>query len=104
MPTARQPLIFATCPTTLPTAPDAADTTTVSPAFGSPILSRPYQAVTPGIPITPSAVDIGAPVVLTFRKPAPGTTAYNCQPSRPVTTSPLEKRGSRDSMTSPTPP
>ncbi len=41
MPTARAPLIFAICPTTEPTAPDAADTTTVSPAFGWPISSSP---------------------------------------------------------------
>ena len=34
MPTARAPLILAICPTTEPTAPEAADTTTVSPAFG----------------------------------------------------------------------
>ena len=33
MPTARQPLIFASWPTIEPTAPDAADTTTVSPGF-----------------------------------------------------------------------
>ena len=33
MPTARHPLIFASCPTIDPTAPDAAETTTVSPGF-----------------------------------------------------------------------
>jgi hypothetical protein len=33
MPTARQPAIFASWPTTLPHAPEAADTTTVSPGF-----------------------------------------------------------------------
>ena len=53
MPTARQPLIFAICPTTLPTAPEAADTTTVSPAFGWQMSSRPTHAVTPGMPSTP---------------------------------------------------
>ncbi len=52
MPTARQPWFLASCPTTLPTAPDAADTSTVSPAFGSPIAIRPTQAV---IPVEPSA-------------------------------------------------
>ena len=41
MPTARHPLILAICPTTEPTAPDAAATTTVSPAFGWPISRRP---------------------------------------------------------------
>jgi hypothetical protein len=34
MPTARQPSSFAIWPTTCPTAPDAAETTTVSPGFG----------------------------------------------------------------------
>ena len=34
MPTTRQPLIFAIWPTTLPTAPAAPETTTVSPGFG----------------------------------------------------------------------
>src|SRR2546427_7781237 len=34
----------------LPTAPVAALTTTVSPALGAMILTRPYQAVTPGMP------------------------------------------------------
>src|SRR2546426_3247504 len=36
MPTARQPRIFASWPTTEPTAPAAAETTTVSPGFGWP--------------------------------------------------------------------
>ncbi len=53
MPTARQPAILASCPTTLPTAPEAALTTTVSPAFGAMMRFRPYQAVTPGMPTAP---------------------------------------------------
>ena len=53
MPTARAPQIFASCPTTLPTAPEAADTTTVSPALGWPISFRPKYAVMPGMPSTP---------------------------------------------------
>ena len=36
MPTTRQPLIFAIWPTIEPTEPAAAETTTVSPAFGLP--------------------------------------------------------------------
>src|ERR1700691_1056122 len=55
MPTARQPLSFAICPTTEPTAPVAAATTTVSPRRGLPISSKPMKAVNPGIPRTPSA-------------------------------------------------
>jgi len=53
MPTARQPLSFAIWPTALPTAPEAADTTTVSPGFGWQMSSSPTQAVTPGMPTTP---------------------------------------------------
>src|SRR5262249_42194497 len=43
-------------PTTEPTAPEAAATTTVSPAAGLPISRSPMYAVIPGIPRTPSAV------------------------------------------------
>ncbi len=53
MPTARQPLALASAPKALPTAPVAALITTVWPAFGSMIFTRPYQAVTPGMPTAP---------------------------------------------------
>ena len=56
MPTVRAPASLASWPTTEPTAPVAADTSTVSPAFGAMILFRPYQAVTPGMP---SGAEIG---------------------------------------------
>ena len=36
MPTARQPAILASWPTSCPTAPEAAETTTVSPGLGWP--------------------------------------------------------------------
>ena len=75
MPTARHPLSFAICPTTLPTAPDAADTTTVSPGRGRPKSSKPTYAVSPGMPRTPSAVPIGACVGSSVRTPAPVDTA-----------------------------
>ena len=52
MPTTRQPLILAIWPTTWPTAPAAAETTTVSPATGRPISSSPKYAVIPGMPRT----------------------------------------------------
>ena len=68
MPTARHPLIFASWPTTAPTAPDAADTTTVSPTFGCPMSMRPTYAVMPGMPRTPMAVEIGGPFGSSFRK------------------------------------
>ena len=50
MPTARQPASLASWPTTPPTAPEAAETTMVSPAFGSMMRLSPYHAVTPGMP------------------------------------------------------
>ena len=53
MPTVRQPLIRAICPTTLPTAPAAPDTTTVWPGSGRPTSSSPKYAVNPVIPSTP---------------------------------------------------
>ena len=53
MPTTRQPRALARAANALPTAPVAALTTTVSPALGAMILTRPYQAVTPGMPTAP---------------------------------------------------
>ena len=41
-PITRQPLCFASWPTTAPTAPEAAVTTTVSPATGLPTSNRPW--------------------------------------------------------------
>src|SRR3954464_9971638 len=95
MPTAWQPLSFAICPTTLPTAPDAADTTTVSPGCGSAIFSKPYQAVTPGMPSTLSAADNGAVPVSTLRSVSAFAVANSCQPPRALTISPFLKRGLR---------
>ncbi|MCY1546672.1 hypothetical protein D9M68_826790 [compost metagenome] len=53
MPTARQPRALASAPKALPTAPVAALITTVSPALGLMIFTKPYQAVTPGMPTAP---------------------------------------------------
>ena len=55
MPTTRQPLILAIWPTTEPTAPEAAETTTVSPGCGRPMSSKATYAVIPGMPRTPRA-------------------------------------------------
>ena len=41
MPTTRAPARLANCPATEPTAPDAAETTTVSPGFGWQISANP---------------------------------------------------------------
>ena len=53
MPTARQPRALASAPNALPTAPVAALIATVWPSFASQIATRPYQAVTPGMPTAP---------------------------------------------------
>ncbi len=66
---------LASWPTIEPTAPEAAETTTVSPAFGRPMSRRPTYAVSPGIPRTPSAVVRGAAFGSSFRSPAPLLTA-----------------------------
>src|SRR5206468_1946827 len=88
MPTARQPLIFAICPTALPTAPEAADTTTVSPLFGSPMSRRPMYAVRPGMPRTPRYAEIGMSVPSILRTFVPSLTPYACHPVRATTLSP----------------
>src|SRR5215475_8951364 len=62
-----------------------------------PISRRPTYAVRPGMPSTPSAVEIGARFESSFRKPTAGDEAYCCQPSMPVTKSPAENFASRDS-------
>ncbi len=74
-PTARQPRMRAIWPTTEPTAPAAPETTTVSPACGRQISRRPKYAVSPGMPSTPSAVEIGASSGSTLRTPLPSDTA-----------------------------
>ena len=50
MPITRQPFSFAICAATMPVAPAAPETTTVSPAIGRPISRRPKYAVTPVSP------------------------------------------------------
>src|SRR3954466_15235008 len=104
MPTARQPFSLAICPTTLPTAPDAADTTTVSPGFGWQMSSKPTHAVTPGMPITPRYAESGTRLASTLLRPLPSDTPYCCQPNWPTTLSPGLKFGFFDSTTSPAVP
>src|SRR5204863_4794989 len=104
MPTARQPLSLAIWPTTPPTAPEAAETTTVSPALGWQISSSPTQAVTPGMPSTPRNADIGTRLASILLSPLPSDTPYCCQPKPPSTLSPTANFGFFDSMTSPTVP
>ena len=51
MPTTRAPAILAICPATDPVAPAAAETTTVSPAWGRPKSVIPMYAVAPVGPV-----------------------------------------------------
>ena len=95
---------FASCPAVAPTAPLAADTTTVSPAFGSMIPLTPNQAVTPGIPTTPRDVDSGTFAVSTLRTPVPSLLAKSCQPNGPNTLSPTAYPGCFVATTSPAAP
>ena len=101
MPTARQPAIFASCPTTLPTAPLAAETTTVSPAFGVADLGKAH----PGrdaraCPAAPSHTVSGSRGSGSFMSAlAVGTRAKRCQPSMPTTLSPAAKPGWREAVT-----
>src|SRR5438128_11366243 len=65
------PLSLAIWHTTDPTAPDAAETNTMSPGLSIAILSKPTQAVSPGMPATPRNAWGGSPNVSSFcRVPA----------------------------------
>ena len=63
-----RPCAFASWPTTVPTAPVAAETTSVSPAFGAMIWLTPYQAVTPGMPSGPTKACSGTFEASTLRR------------------------------------
>src|SRR5213594_571848 len=89
MPTALAPASWASCPTSDPTGPLAAATTTVSRGCGLPITRRPPYAVNPGIPSTPRPVVIGAAAGSNLRRPVPSESACVRHPVRARTTSPL---------------
>ena len=58
----------------------------------------------PGMPSTPTAVEIGAIFGSTLRRPLPSDSAYCCQPECASTMSPLAKPGLFDATTSATVP
>src|SRR2546426_1393375 len=93
MPTALAPASCASCPTSDPTGPLAAATTTVSPGCGLPITRRPPYAVNPGIPSTPRPVVTGAAAGSSLRRPVPFESACVRHPVRARTTSPLTYAG-----------
>src|SRR5207253_3669264 len=100
-PTAVCPLSFAIWHTTDPTAPDAAETNTTSPALSIAILSKPTQAVSPGIPATPRNAWGGSPNVSSFRSVPAGALNHSRQPNQEETRSPGLNRGSSEAATSP---
>src|SRR5688572_13986490 len=101
-PTTRQPRYLAICTTLEPTAPAAADTTTVSPAFGWPISVRPNHAVRPVAPNTLSAQrGSGSDLGSNTRRPLPSLTSESCTPSMPLTHAPTGNFALFDSTTSP---
>src|SRR5229473_2761086 len=103
------PLNLAIWHTNDPMAPEAAETTTTSPGLGIAILSKPTQAVSPGMPATPRNAWGGSPNVSSFcrlppgalnrsRQPPPcpaGTTAYRShdRPCGHAYKDPLSSRG-----------
>src|SRR6266550_4394637 len=101
MPTVRQPASLASCPAICPTAPAAAETTTVSPGRGLPMSKRPKYAVNPVRPTACSASVGGSSTGGTWRSAPARAVAYSCQPSCPTTRSPALKRESLLSTTSP---
>src|SRR3981189_2800292 len=64
-----------------PTAPEAADTNTTSPGLGIAILSKPTQAVSPGMPATPRNAWGGSPNVSSFCRLAAGAFDRLRQPT-----------------------
>src|SRR5260370_24312508 len=87
-PTTVCPLSLAIWHTTDPTAPDAADTNTTSPGLSIAILSKPTQAVSPGIPATPKNVWGGSPNVSSFSRVPTGALYHSRQPNQEETRSP----------------
>ncbi|GEM_PF-4876417 len=71
MPTMRAPRLLAYWPAIDPVAPPAAETTTVSPACGLPILVIPVQAVKDDSPRSPDPQPIGQSRTARIDRPQP---------------------------------
>src|SRR6202166_3475310 len=98
------PLGLAIWHTADPTAPDAAETNTTSPSLSVAILSKPTQAVSPGIPATPRNAWGGSPNVSSFCRVPAGALNRSRQPNQEETRSPGLNRGSSEAATSPIAP
>src|SRR6266404_3822527 len=103
-PTTVCPLSLAIWHTTDPTAPDAAETNTTSPGLSIAILSKPTQAVSPGMPATPRNAWGGSPNVSSFSRVPAGALNHSRQPNQEETRSPGLNRGSSEAATSPIAP
>src|SRR6266850_2262833 len=98
------PLSLAIWHATDPTAPEAAETNTTSPGLGIAILSKPTQAVSPGMPATPRNAWGGSPTVSSCCRLAAGALNRSRQPNQEETRSPGLNRGSSEAATSPIAP
>src|SRR5580765_785676 len=98
------PLSLAIWHTADPTEPDAAETNTTSPGLSVAILSKPTQAVSPGMPAAPRNAWGGSPNVSSFCRISAGALNHSRQPSQEETRSPGLNRGSSETATSPIAP
>src|ERR1700681_1932402 len=103
-PTTVCPLSLAIWHTADPTAPDAAETKTTSPGLSIAILSKPTQAVSPGMPATPRNALGGGPHVSRFCSVPAGALIPSRHPTQEETRSPGLNRGSSEAATSPIAP
>src|SRR6195256_6972516 len=98
------PLSLAIWHTADPTAPDATETNTTSPGLSVAILSKPTQAVSPGMPATPRNAWGGSPTVSSFCRVPAGALNRSRQPNTEETRSPGLNRGSSEAGTLPMAP
>src|ERR1700686_636668 len=98
------PLSLAIWHTTDPTAPDATETNTTSPGLSVAILSKPTQAVSPGMPAIPRNTWGGTPNASSFSRVLAGALNRSRQPNTEETRSPGLNRGSLETATSPIAP
>src|SRR3982074_185402 len=98
------PLSLAIWHTADPTAPDATETKTTSPGLSIAILSKPTQAVSPGMPATPRNAWGGSPNVSSSCRVPAGALYPSRQPNQEETRSPDLNRGSSEAATSPIAP
>src|SRR5258707_6128468 len=95
------PLSLAIWHTTDPTAPEAAETNTTSPGLDIAILSKPTQAVSPGMPATPRNAWGGSPNVSSFCRVPAGAVDHPPPPNNQESRTPGTKRRTSETGTLP---